>query len=237
MKYEQLLELVKSRRSIRRFKPDPIPDEYIDKIIDAAHWAPSGFNQQPWEFVVIKNPELKKQISNYCKEQLLLGHKMNAAADPSIKVPASIHAMDTEGGDFSVAPVFIALLGDHRTIQLMPSSTQYGTEYLNNTFNSGLTCSFLYMHLAATTLGLAAQWVSAVQAPYVSFMVKELLGIPKYLSIYDMMALGYPGAEPKPRMVRAVNQMVHHDYCGPNAFRSDENVLEYIKQTRGAVEA
>jgi len=236
MKYEQLLELVKARRSIRRFKPDQIPDEYIDKIIDAAHWAPSGFNQQPWEFVVIKNPELKKQISNYCKEQLLLGHKMNAITDPSIKVPASIHTMDPEGGDFSVAPVFIALLGDHRTIQLMPSSTQYGTEYLNNTFNSGLTCSFLYMHLAATTLGLAAQWVSAVQAPYVSFMVKELLGIPKYLSIYDMMALGYPGTQPKPRTVRTVEQMVHHDFCGPGAFRKDEDVLEYIKQTRGVVE-
>jgi nitroreductase len=236
MKYEELLELVKNRRSIRRFKPDPIPDEYVEKIIDVAHWAPSGFNQQPWEFVVIKNPELKKQIGDYCKEQLLLGHKMIAATNPSHQVPASIHHLDPEGGNFGVAPVFILLLGDHRSIQLMPSSTQYGTEYLNNTFNAGLTCSFLYMHLAASTLGLAAQWVSAVQAPYVSFMVKELLGIPKYLSIYDMIALGYPAAEPKPRTIRPVEQMVHHDYCGPNAFRSDEDIMEYIKQTRGVVE-
>jgi len=44
MEYDGLLELVKKRRSIRRFKPDPIPDGYIEKIIEVARWAPSGFN-------------------------------------------------------------------------------------------------------------------------------------------------------------------------------------------------
>lgn len=63
MEYDRLLELVKRRRSIRRFKPDPIPDEYVDKIIEVARWAPSGFNMQPWEFVVVKKPDLRKKIS------------------------------------------------------------------------------------------------------------------------------------------------------------------------------
>ena len=44
MDYESFLELVKKRRSIRRFKPDPVPNEYVGKIIEAARWAPSGFN-------------------------------------------------------------------------------------------------------------------------------------------------------------------------------------------------
>ncbi len=57
MNYENLLELVKERRSIRKFKPDPIPDEYVDKIIEAARWAPSGGNSPPWEFIVIKKQE------------------------------------------------------------------------------------------------------------------------------------------------------------------------------------
>ena len=54
MDYESFLELVQKRRSIRRFKSDQIPDEYVDKIIEAGRWAPSGFNLQPWEFVVVK---------------------------------------------------------------------------------------------------------------------------------------------------------------------------------------
>jgi nitroreductase len=62
MNYDSFLELAKARRSIRRFRPDPIPDEYVDKIIEAARWAPSGFNSQPWEFVVIKDKKLKDDV-------------------------------------------------------------------------------------------------------------------------------------------------------------------------------
>ncbi len=62
MNYESLLELVKKRRSIRKFKPEPIPDEYVGKIIEAARWAPSGANSQPWEFIVIKKQELRDRF-------------------------------------------------------------------------------------------------------------------------------------------------------------------------------
>ncbi|MFO7772970.1 MAG: nitroreductase family protein [Dehalococcoidia bacterium] len=65
MDYDSFLELVKKRRSIRRFKPDPVPDEYVDKIIEAVRWAPSGFNLQPWDFVVVNEKELK----DYCRLQ------------------------------------------------------------------------------------------------------------------------------------------------------------------------
>ena len=47
MDYDNLLDFVKKRRSKRRFKPDPIPDERIEQIIEVARWAPSGFNMQP----------------------------------------------------------------------------------------------------------------------------------------------------------------------------------------------
>ena len=68
MDYDSLLALAKKRRSIRRFKPDPIPDESIDKIIEVARWAPSGFNLQPWEFVVVKKLELRKKIVEHISE-------------------------------------------------------------------------------------------------------------------------------------------------------------------------
>ena len=62
MDYDGFLKLIKSRRSIREIKPDPVPDEYIEKILEAARWAPSGFNMQPWEFVVVRDPDLKRGI-------------------------------------------------------------------------------------------------------------------------------------------------------------------------------
>ncbi|MFQ6086291.1 MAG: nitroreductase family protein [Candidatus Bathyarchaeia archaeon] len=54
-----LFEAIRGRRSIRAFKPDPIPDDVLNRILEAACWAPSVGNLQPWEFVVAKDPVMK----------------------------------------------------------------------------------------------------------------------------------------------------------------------------------
>ncbi|MCH7613191.1 MAG: nitroreductase family protein [Candidatus Marinimicrobia bacterium] len=56
------LELMKSRRSVRDFSDKPVPKDIIENIIKTAASAPSGANKQPWKFVVVENPEIKKQI-------------------------------------------------------------------------------------------------------------------------------------------------------------------------------
>lgn len=61
---EKLLEFLKSRRSIRRFKPDPIPKELILKLLDTARYAPSAGNRQPWIFIVVDDPEIKMKLAN-----------------------------------------------------------------------------------------------------------------------------------------------------------------------------
>jgi len=56
-------ELISTRRSIRKFTDEPVSDDIINKIIEAGTWAPSGLNNQPWKFAVIKDAGLRKQIS------------------------------------------------------------------------------------------------------------------------------------------------------------------------------
>ena len=63
-----LFEAMSTQRQITRFKKDPVPREAIDKIIEAATKAPSGGNTQPWEFVVITDPELISKIGLIYKE-------------------------------------------------------------------------------------------------------------------------------------------------------------------------
>jgi len=58
-----IFELIKTRRSIRKFTEEPVSDEIIDKIIEAGTWAPSGLNNQPWKFAVIRDKELKRNIA------------------------------------------------------------------------------------------------------------------------------------------------------------------------------
>ena len=58
----ELNEAIKQRRVVRKFLPDPIPDDALYKIIDSARWAPSPFNTQPWEFIIIRNQETLKKL-------------------------------------------------------------------------------------------------------------------------------------------------------------------------------
>jgi len=57
-----ILDLLRARRSTRRFKDDLVPDEDLMAVLEAARWAPSGDNSQPWKFIVIKNKETMEQI-------------------------------------------------------------------------------------------------------------------------------------------------------------------------------
>ena len=229
MDYGSFLELVKKRRSIRQFKPDPIPDEYVDKIIEAARWAPSGANSQPWEFIVVKKQELKDKIVEFYGEHQVLAYRVEQTREPGQRFPRFTKPPQFPPS-FAVAPVFILVCGDPRTRDAYPLSSVL--DYGGSHFYSSLASAFLYMHLAATALGLGSQWVSAIANPYVQCLAKDLLGIPKELEIYDMMAVGYPDFKPRPRLVRAKEEMVHYDYYDKAKFRMEKEVRDFIVSLR-----
>lgn len=228
--YNSFLEVVKKTRSIRRFKSDPLPAECIDKIIEAARWAPSGYNQQPWEFVVVRKAKLRQAIAQYTSAYWSQSREMEATRESwqGIWNPEPVGSK----ADYSVAPVYIVLFGDTRTKEGLPMGVRFDAHRLESIFTSSLANAFLYMHMAASCLGLASQWVSAVSTSYTQCMLKNLLGIRKELDIYDMLAIGYPAAQPRPKLMRDKDKMVHLDYCGPEAFRTDEEVRDFIRKAR-----
>ena len=59
----EVLEAIRARRSIRKYKKDPVPPELIEELLEAGRWAPSSVNSQPWEFIIITDSEIKKKIS------------------------------------------------------------------------------------------------------------------------------------------------------------------------------
>jgi len=58
-----VLDAIRARRSIRQFSDEPVAEEDVQTILDAARWAPSGMNNQPWRFVVIRNPVVKEDVA------------------------------------------------------------------------------------------------------------------------------------------------------------------------------
>jgi len=216
--YDSLLELARKRRTTRRFTSDAVPEEYITKIIDVARWAPSGFHTQPWEFVVITEKGLKQKIAALLEQY-----------GPPIRNP---NDEDAKTGRFNVAPVFIILLGDWRAKVGLPDAVRSSDARVDNTLRASLACAFLSMQLAATSLGLASQWYSAVSNEKAQSGLKSLIGIPEELRIFDMMVLGYAAEEPIPKDVRELDAMVHYDACGVEDFRTDEEVVTDAGKTK-----
>ena len=115
MQIDAFLELARKRRSIRKFKPDPVPDDYVQKILEAARWAMSGANGQPWEFVVVKDPATKRKIGEAFQHY----HNNQIVAEMT-RLPEYRHGtatdMDRAATPWQEAPVIIAVLGDMRTM-------------------------------------------------------------------------------------------------------------------------
>jgi nitroreductase len=62
-----VLEAIRARRSIRLYKPDPVPEELLRQVLDAAHWAPSAANLQPWQFVVVTDAGLRRELGKHAR--------------------------------------------------------------------------------------------------------------------------------------------------------------------------
>jgi nitroreductase len=62
---DALLALLKARRSIRRYKPDPVPEEMVAQLLEAGRWAPSAVNRQPWRFIVVRDAAVRKAVAQH----------------------------------------------------------------------------------------------------------------------------------------------------------------------------
>jgi len=67
----EVLKTIRDRRTVRRFKPDPIDEEKLQTILEAGRWAPSFSNLQPWKFIVVKDQDLKNALDKAAKESVL----------------------------------------------------------------------------------------------------------------------------------------------------------------------
>lgn len=222
--YAGLLDLLQKRRSTRKFKPDMVPDELINKILDAARWAPSGANHQPWEFIVIKDQEIRDKITAILQDDLRSNQKLEFTRDKDLQHPSFLGPVEKRG--FKDAPVFIFAVGDPRTRQSQVLSAQMN----QNSYVSSLSNAFLYMHLAAATLGMGSQWLSSSNKYLPQALIKQELGIPRGYDIYDMFVLGYPDQTPTPRRVRALEEIVHRNRYDMSKYRSDTEVKKFARE-------
>lgn len=233
MQYEEFLEFVKSRRTLRAIKPDPIPDGLVDKILEAARWAPTGFNMQPVELLVVRDPELRTAIKTIVDDYKNADFfAMEATRE---QWQGSPWAIQTHGRwNTPLAPVFLLVMGDTRRRFGLPMAARYATQKGDSIFESSLSNAFLYALLAAHSLGLAAQPVSGVKYPKVQGLVKHLLNLPDFIYVYDILLIGYRAEEGRPsaKLVRRLDEMVHHERAADDEFMSEQELRKQIVKLR-----
>ena len=205
MNYETLLKTATSRRSIRKFKEDAVSRDDIEKIVRVGMQAPSGFNSQPWDIVVVDDKSLKDKVT-----QCLLD---------------GIGEGKTSKG-FINAPAFILLYGDTRLRDYGPPGRKDDDQWWEFTFNTSLSNFFMYMQLAATSLGLGSMWVSSFKNPEIDKPTKELLKIPSHFTVFEMMAIGHPDIEPGEKKLREVSDILHYNQDGN--YRTKEDIDKWF---------
>lgn len=229
MDYDGLHELVMKRRMIRRFKTDPIPDEYIEKMIEIARFAPSACNIQATEYIVVKKKEIRDKIVEYFRQENIAWHHLEWTRPLEDRFP---RLLEEPKGRFAFAnaPVFIIVCGDMRAHDIEPKNVQVG--YMPYVIYSDLAIAAVYIHLAAATLGLATHWVSSVAEPHLEVYVKDILGVPTNWQLFELIAVGFPAAAPRPRYVRPREELIHYDQLDKSRVKTDKQMKEYIAKIR-----
>jgi nitroreductase len=183
-------EAIARRRSIRRFKPDPVPPDLVDKVLEAARLAPSGSNRQPWRFQVITDAALKQRL---CEEGSI-GQEHLGNAPLVIACGAEM----------------LSYVKRHRLAP--PGSEYYGAEseewdHLKGFLgDANLDCAIAIAHLMlmAAALGLGTCWVRRLRFGQVG----KILGWPRTMPVIALIPLGYPDESPEPRPRMSMEQML-----------------------------
>ena len=220
---DTFLDVLKRRRSIRTgfLKDKPVPDELLERILDAGRWAPSAGNSQPWEFLVVRDLTTRERIVEIFKAQMRDKIEIEEVARGQRR---RVNA----GVDFRHAPVHIVVLGDPRTNDAYPMRTKL--DKWESHYHSSLANCVLQMLLAAEVLGLSSMYISDVASPYFSVMLKSLLGIPEPLQIYHLLPIGFAKRSPTihhPR--RPLEEMVHRERYDRSKYRGETELQEFMK--------
>ncbi len=201
-------EAIRRRRSIRKFKPDPVPEEKLRLLLESARLAPSGTNTQPWRFIVVKDDDTRKKLQKAAHNQRHIRH----------------------------APVIIVCCADLKAFKEFPERVDELIEsgalpertrevfipYLRKGMNTvtrdaliiaaaaNVAIAVEHIVLQAVEIGLGTCWVRW----YEDKEVKEILDIPDHIEVMALLPVGIPNEDPAQRPRLGLDKIVFNDKFG-----------------------
>jgi nicotinate-nucleotide--dimethylbenzimidazole phosphoribosyltransferase len=186
---EALYEVIAARRDIRRFRPDPVPGAVLERVLAAAHSAPSVGHSQPWRFIVVTEPARRERAALMADRERL---RQAGQMDPE----SGRHLLDLQLEGIREAPVGVVVCCDRRAA---PAGV-LGRATFPDTDLWSCACAIQNLWLAARAEGLGLGWVTLFQPAELA----ALLGLPDGVVTLGWLCLGWPDERPpEPGLVRA----------------------------------
>jgi 5,6-dimethylbenzimidazole synthase len=236
--YDRFLALVRARHTCRGFSATPLPADTAERILEAARWAMSGANSQPWEFVVVRDPETIRALYkayqddindlNFWLEQRFPWELRHPGFRLEGDLDTQYRTMNARVG-WSEAPMLIVGLGDgRRQLGSVSGASTPGRHQTHLT--DGLSNAAMIIHLAAASLGLSSQWVSIhIQEPF-----KQILDVPAVLTLHTIIPVGYPKQPLTGSYRRKLEEIVHYDRYDRSKLMTNEDVVNYLRKLRAS---
>ncbi len=195
----ELHEFLRSRRSVRRFKTEEIPDLTIERMLTTAVHAPSAHNRQPWRFCVVKRAEAKARLANAMAE--LFRRDLVRDQIPPEEVERRVERSRTR---IQSTPVVIVLCMDMTEMDVYPDARRQEAERTMAT--QSVAAAGLQLQLAAHAEGLASVWTCGpLFAPDV---VKGVLDLEAAWEPQAMFFIGKPDQKPNEKALKPLDQVV-----------------------------
>jgi len=216
-----LFDAIYTARALRRFKPDPVPDEVLTKILDAAIRAPSGSNQQTWLFVVVKDAEQRRKIGEIYQRggRIMRQLYTNRTRPPHMSEEAydKLLASSTYLIDHMAdAPVLlVACLKQAQPSAPppnLPPEARVAMRAMTRGAGSSIYPAVQNIILACRAFGLGT--VLTTVHMYFEDEFKAVLGLPPEVQTYALMPIGYPRGKFGPVMRRPVGEVAVRDRYG-----------------------
>jgi nitroreductase len=190
-------DVVLGQRAHRSLRPDPVPDELIARVLDAAVHAPSAENRQPWSFVVVRDREVRSAIATLTAATWEGGAREYSRPNVTPGLLADVDRWAT--GGLASAPVHVVVCGD----------TSLAPEML---LASSIYPAVQNLLLAALAVGLGSlmSTLSIVSGP----AFRELLDLPDHVVPMALVPLGFPARELGPPRRVGFAERTHRDRWG-----------------------
>ena len=120
-----VFECIRSRRTVRNFRPDAVPDEILTRILQAGRWAPSSSNSQPWRFIVIRDRTMLKSLGETATQGPFLGEApmaiaivMEGATRPDLDAGRALQQMELVAWSEGLGTCFVGLLDPQQMVRV-----------------------------------------------------------------------------------------------------------------------